>query len=439
MEVLHPETNLLNLTNIRKSFKRTGGGEHLVLDGVSLTIQEGEIVALLGRSGSGKSTLLRIISGLARPESGEVLYCGKPVIGPVKGLAMVFQSFALFPWLTVLENVELGLDAMGVPQSERHRRALAAIDLIGLDGFESAYPKELSGGMRQRVGFARALVVEPTLLLMDEAFSALDVLTAETLRTDLIELWLERRIPTKGILLVSHNIEEAVLLADRIVILGTNPGVVLAEIKIPLEHPRDREAPAFRHLVDEVYALMTKRPRCAAGKVEAVPLSYRLPDAHINQLAGLMEALAGEPYNGRADLPELADQMGFGVDQLFPLLEALGILAFAHTEGGDVELTPPGKSYVDADILRRKEIFAEHVIRHVALAAHIRHIIDERPGNRAPEERFLRELEDFFSEEEAERVLRVAIEWGRYAEHFAYEEGSGILSLENPESATPKA
>jgi len=436
MNILHPENELLNLKNISKSFKKSGGEEHLVLEGVSLTIREGEIVALLGRSGSGKSTLLRIISGLARPGKGDVLYCGKPVTGPVKGLAMVFQTFALFPWFTVLENVELGLDAMGVPQEDKRRRALAAIDLIGLDGFESAYPKELSGGMRQRVGFARALVVEPTLLLMDEAFSALDVLTAETLRTDLIELWLERRIPTKGILLVSHNIEEAVLLADRIVILGTNPGTILAEIRIPMEYPRDREAPAFRQLVDEVYGLMTQRPRNAADKAAAVPLSYRLPSVHIYQMAGLMEALAGEPYNGKADLPELADQMGFSVEQLFPLLEALEILLFARTEGGDIELTPSGKSFVDADILQRKVIFAEHVIRHVALAAHIRRVIDERPSNRAPEDRFLRELEDFFSEDEAKRVLQVAIEWGRYAEHFAYEEGAGILSLENPASLT---
>jgi len=260
-------------------------------------------------------------------------------------------------------------------------------------------------------------------------------LTAETLRTDLIELWLEHRIPTKGILVVSHNIEEAVLLADRIIVLGTNPGVFIAEIHIPLEHPRDREAPAFRKLVDEVYEIMTKRPRGATGRSDVVPMSYRLPTAHVNQLAGLMEALAAEPYNGRADLPELAEQMGFSADQLFPLLEALEILFFAHTEGGDVELTPSGKSYVDADILRRKVIFAEHTIRHIALAAHIRRIIDERPGNRAPEERFLRELEDFFSEDEAERVLQVAIEWGRYAEHFAYEEGAGMLSLENPESS----
>ena len=267
---------------------------------------------------------------------------------------------------------------------------------------------------------------------MDEPFSALDVLTAETLRTDLIELWTERRIPTKGILLVSHNIEEAVLLSDRIVILGNNPGRVLTEIKIPLLHPRDRESQDFRQLTDKIYELMTQRPRGVGGKPQGVPLSHLIPEAHVIQLAGLMEALAAEPYKGKADLPEIADQMGFGVDQLFPLLDALEILAFAHLGGGDVELSPSGLSYVDADILLRKEIFAEHVIRYIGLAAHIRRVLDERPGNRAKEDRFLRELEDFFSEDEAERVLQVVIEWGRYAEIFAYEEGSGMLSLENP-------
>ena len=422
--------NLLEIIDLKKTYKQSEGGEHLVLDGVNLAISEGEIVALLGRSGSGKSTMLRIISGLTQQTSGEVIYCGNPVRGPVEGMAMVFQTFALFPWLTVLENVELGLEAKYVPYDERRKRALEAIDLIGLDGFESAYPKELSGGMRQRVGFARALVVEPTLLLMDEAFSALDVLTAETLRTDLIDLWLERRIPTKGILLVSHNIEEAVLLAHRIVILGSNPGRVVADVKIPLSHPRDREAPLFRQIVDNVYALMTKRVK--EQRMETIPISYRLPNASVNQLAGLLEAIASEPGSGKTDLPELAEEMGFGVDQLFPLLEAMEILSFARVEQGDVEVTPAGRRYVEADILERKIIFAEHLIKHVSLAAHIRRVLDERPGNRAKEDRFLRELEDYLSEEEAERVLRVAIEWGRYAELFAFEEGAGILSLENP-------
>ena len=423
-------TNLLEIIDLKKTFKKSEGDEHLVLDGVNLAIAEGEIVAMLGRSGSGKSTMLRIISGLTQQTGGQVIYCGKPVHGPVKGMAMVFQTFALFPWLTVLENVELGLEAKHVPHDERRKRALEAIDLIGLDGFESAYPKELSGGMRQRVGFARALVVEPTLLLMDEAFSALDVLTAETLRTDLIDLWLERRIPTRGILLVSHNIEEAVLLANRIVILGSDPGRVTAEVRITLPYPRDREEPAFRQIVDDVYALMTKRVR--GPRLEAIPLAHRLPEASVNQMAGLLESIANEPGSGRTDLPELAEEMGFGVDQLFPLLEALEILSFARVEQGDVELTPAGRKYVEADILERKIIFAEHLIKHVSLAAHIRRVLDERPGNRAKEDRFLRELEDYLSEEEAERVLRVAIEWGRYAELFAYDEGAGILSLENP-------
>lgn len=422
---------LLRLDGIRQSYRKTEGDEHLVLDGVTLTVREGEIVALLGRSGSGKSTLLRIIAGLIPPGGGTVSYGGSPVTGPVEGVAMVFQTFALMPWLTVLDNVELGLRARRVPAAERRRRALEAIDLIGLDGFESAFPKELSGGMRQRVGFARALVVEPDLLLMDEPFSALDVLTAETLRTDLIELWIERRIPTRGIILVSHNIEESVLLADRIVILGTNPGRLVADVPIPLPHPRDREAPQFRKLVDDVYALMTEQPR-GAVRPEGVTIGHRLPDASVSRLTGLIDALAREPYRGRADLPEIADDQGLGVDHLFPLLEALEILGFARVEAGDVELTPSGRSFAEADILRQKEIFAEHLVRRVPLAAHIRRVLDERPGNQAPEERFLRELEDFLSEDEAQRVLRVVIEWGRNAEIFAYDESSGFLSLENP-------
>ncbi|MBY4871434.1 MULTISPECIES: ABC transporter ATP-binding protein, partial [Burkholderia] len=201
-------------------------GELLVLDDANLSLREGEIVGLLGRSGSGKSTLLRIIAGLIEPTGGEVTYLGKPLRGPAEGVAMVFQTFALFPWLTVLQNVEAGLEALGVGARERRERALAAIDLIGLDGFENAYPRELSGGMRQRVGFARALVVDPTILLMDEPFSALDVLTAETLRTDLLDLWTQGRMPIKSVLIVTHNIEEAVFMCDRILVLSSNPGRV---------------------------------------------------------------------------------------------------------------------------------------------------------------------------------------------------------------------
>src|SRR5471032_447701 len=310
------QTNLLDIRGVCRSFPKGSGEELLVLEKVDLTIHAGEIVGLLGRSGSGKSTLLRIIAGLIAPSSGDAKCRGETIVGPPNGVSMVFQSFALFPWLTVLQNVELGLEALGIESTERRTRALAAIDLIGLDGFESAYPKELSGGMRQRVGFARALVVHPDLLLMDEPFSALDVLTAETLRTDLIDLWIEGRMPIKSILMVTHNIEEAVLMCDRIVILSSNPGRLVAEVDVPFKHPRNRLDPAFRSLVDEIYAKMTARQSGEATK-QTLEFGSRLPHVSTNLLAGLIETLAVAPYNGRADMPVIARSLHLEVDDLF--------------------------------------------------------------------------------------------------------------------------
>ena len=347
---------------------------------------------------------------------------------------MVFQSFALFPWLTVLGNVELGLEAQGVSAAERRRRAVEAIDLIGLDGFENAYPKELSGGMRQRVGFARALVVNPDILLLDEPFSQLDVLTAETLRNDLAELWTQRRIPTKGILMVSHNIEEAVEMADRILIFSSDPGRISAEIPISLPHPRSPEDAPFRQIVDQVYTLLTTVPGRdgrRGAKPEPIGFGYRLPDAAVQQLSALMERLTEPPYSGRADLPHLADEENLVLDELFPLIEFMQLLGWAQVSGGDIELTAAGRVYAEADMLTRKQIFADAVLKHVPLAAHIRRVLDERPGHRAPAARFLRELEDHLSEEEAERVLDTVINWGRHAEIFAYDYDDEVLSLEN--------
>ena len=307
---------------------------------------DNEIVALLGRSGSGKSTLLRIVSGLMPPSGGEVSIDGQPVKGPADGLAMVFQSFALFPWLTVQENVELGLEAQGVPPEERRKRALAAIDLIGLDGFETAYPKELSGGMRQRVGLARALVVNPKLLLMDEPFSALDVLTAETLRTDFLDLWCEGRMPIRGILLVTHNIEEAVLMSDRILVFSSNPGRVIAEIKVNLPQPRNRVDPAFRALVDDIYARMTAKAAPAReGLFPGTGISMSLPHVSTNTLAGLLETLAEPPFNGRADLPLLAERAQMEVDELFHAAETLQLLRFAELAEGDLQLNDAGRRF----------------------------------------------------------------------------------------------
>src|SRR5574337_796635 len=318
-------TTLLTVDNVSQTYS-TGSGESRkpVLDRVSMSLRTGEIVALLGRAGCGKSTLLRIIAGLTRPSEGAVTIAGEPVDGPAKDVAMVFQSFALFPWLDVLDNVEIGPRANGVPLEETRQRALKAIDTIGLDGFESAYPKELSGGMRQRVGFARALVMQPKILLMDEPFSALDVLTAETLRTDLLDLWQEGRIPTKSILMVTHNIEEAVLMSDRILILSSNPGRIAFEIPVMIAHPRDRLDPEFRALVDRIYALMTQRAdttRPAAREAAAAGLALSLPLVSTNALAGMLEEIAAPPYEGKADLPHLADSLGYEIDDLFPLGE----------------------------------------------------------------------------------------------------------------------
>jgi len=424
----------LHAIGVCKTYRTPDRTGRLVLERLDFALREGEIVAILGKSGSGKSTFLRILAGLIPASEGRVEYRGGLVTAPVRGVAMVFQSFALFPWLTVLGNVELGLEAQGVSAAERRRRAVDAIDLIGLDGFESAYPKELSGGMRQRVGFARALVVNPDILLLDEPFSALDVLTAETLRNDLLDLWIDRRIPTKGIVMVSHNIEEAVEIADRILIFNSDPGRINAEIPVSLPRPRDRDGAGFRQIVDQVYTLLTTAPGRdgrRGAKPEPIGLGYRLPDAAVQQLSALVERLTEPPYNGRADLPHLADEENLDVDELFPLIEMLHLLGLANVSGGDIELTPVGHVYADADMLARKPMFADAVLKHVPLAAHIRRVLDERPGHRAPAARFLRELEDHLSEEEAQRVLDTVINWGRHAEIFAFDYDSEVLSLEN--------
>jgi NitT/TauT family transport system ATP-binding protein len=405
----------------------------IVLEDVTLRLREGEIVGLLGRSGCGKSTLLRIIAGLLPASSGDVTLDGRRVQGPAEGVAMVFQSFALFPWLTVLENVELGLEAQGIAPIERRKRALAAIDLIGLDGFESAYPKELSGGMRQRVGLARALVVHPKILLMDEPFSALDVLTADTLRTDLLDLWLEGRMPTKSILMVTHNIEEAVFMCDRILVLSSNPGRVLAEIKVPLPHARNRLDGAFRALVDDIYTRMTKPAAPAKdGAFPGMGIAMVLPRVSSNALSGLVEIVAASPFEGKADLPVLADQLHMDIDDLFPIAEMLQLLRFAELFSGDIRLTPAGRRFAVAGTDERKALFAKHVVAHVPLVAQIKRVLDERPSHRAPMLRFKDELEDHMSEEQAEQTLRATISLARFGEVFAYDEQSGTFSLENP-------
>jgi NitT/TauT family transport system ATP-binding protein len=428
---------LLDVRSIRKIFPKPGGGELLVLDDINLRVEEGEILGLLGRTGSGKSTLLRLIAGLSQPAAGSISYLGQTVTGPAPGIAMVFQSFALFPWLNVLENVELGLEALGLPPHEIRRRSLAAIDLIGLDGFESAYPRELSGGMRQRVGFARALVVHPNILLMDEPFSALDVLTAETLRTDFLDLWSEGQLPIKGVVLVTHNIEEAVLMCDRILIFSTSPGRIMSEIKVSLLQPRHRLDPRFRELVEQIYVAMTTQPSGQArlSRSEHFPgrgIGSVLPQVSTNRLSGLVETVAGAPYSGKADLPVIASTLQKEVDDLFPIAETLQMLRFADIGGGDIRLTEAGTAFADAEMDERKRLFRRHLLGYVPLAQHIRRVLDERASHTAPKSRFLDELEDYMTPEAAEQTLRAVIEWGRYAEAFAYDDEMATFNLENP-------
>ncbi|MFI4889429.1 MAG: nitrate/sulfonate/bicarbonate ABC transporter ATP-binding protein [Steroidobacterales bacterium] len=424
----HP---ILEFRQVCKSFAKPSGEPLAVLSNIDVALHGGEILGLLGRSGSGKSTLLRIAAGLIKASSGEVLYRGAPLDGPSEGIAVVFQTFALYPWLTVIENVEAGLDALRLTRAETRRRALAAIELIGLSGFQSAYPRELSGGMRQRVGFARAIVADPTVLLMDEPFSALDVLTAETLRTDFLDLWTGHQLATKSVLMVTHNIEEAVLMCDRILILSSNPGRIAAEIRVPLEHPRDRLEGEFHKIVDEIYSILTSRT-LESLRAHVRPLgglAQSLPPVSVNRISGFLETLSAAPYSGRAELADLARALGLQVDNLFPIAEALHILEFAELSDGALRLTAAGGVYAKADTDQRQRLFREHLLRFVPLVAHIHRILEEREDHQAPYLRFEAELEDHLPRREAERTLRAVIGWGRYAGLYAYEHGSRRFTI----------
>jgi NitT/TauT family transport system ATP-binding protein len=420
---------IIDLRNICMAFARRSGEPLPVLEHINVSIRAGEIIGLLGRSGSGKSTLLRIAAGLMKPTSGEVVYRGAHLTEPAEGIAVVFQTFALFPWLTVLENVEAGLDALGLPRGQARQRAQEAIDLIGLDGFQSAYPRELSGGMRQRVGFARAMATRPDVLLMDEPFSALDVLTAETLRTDFLDLWEERQLPTKSVLMVTHNIEEAVLMCDRLLVLSSNPARIAAEIAVTIPRPRNRLDDEFSNIVDNVYSVLTARTIASLGALKQAHGHVQpLPPAPVSRMSGLIEILEAPPYRGQAELDILASSLSLDINHLFPIAEALHILEFAELKDGALKLTAAGHVFARSNIDERKRLFREHLLRFVPLTAHICRVLHERGSRGAPRLRFDIELEDHLTHREAERTLRAATAWGRYAELFAYDDKTGTFS-----------
>ncbi|OGT44482.1 MAG: nitrate ABC transporter ATP-binding protein, partial [Gammaproteobacteria bacterium RIFCSPHIGHO2_12_FULL_37_34] len=373
---------IIEVVAMQKYYKTGDKQDRLVLHHINFKMYEGEIVAILGKSGSGKSTLLRIISGLTEPSSGEVYYRGQLVTGPVRGISMVFQTFSLLPWLTVLQNVELGLEAQGLPRKERRDQALKVIELIGLDGFETALPKELSGGMRQRVGFARALVVKPDILMMDEPFSALDVLTADTLKNDLLDLWQSRRIGINAILLVTHSIEEAIAYADRIILFDTDPGTIRSDVKINLPFPRSDLDPRFRNQVDRIYTLMTTEPQETSIQEEIIDIGYRLPEVNIEEMTGLLEILDSPQHQGKMDLPVLAETLTHNLDELLPLTDLVQILHFAKVSEGDITISLEGKTFAEADILERKKIFSIHLTKYIPLARYIHNQLIRHPRHR---------------------------------------------------------
>jgi NitT/TauT family transport system ATP-binding protein len=424
---------------VEKFYVQPDGNRIEVIAPVDLDVEPKKIITLLGPSGCGKSTLLRILTGLSKPSSGQVLWHGQPITPQNAGVAIVFQSFALFPWLTVLDNVEAPLEARGVPALERHKRALRILDTVGLDGFESAYPKELSGGMKQRVGFARALVVEPEVLFMDEPFSALDVLTAENLRNELLELWISKKMPTSAIFIVTHNIEEAVLLADRVIVLGRNPARVRADFPIDLPHLRDRKSARFVELVDYIYKIMTQpdlalaMPGATAAAQKPARQKYQMiPHARVGGIAGLLELL--QDRGGKEDLYRLAEDLILDAEDLLPIIEAAVLLGFATLKEGDVEITPEGTRFAEADILTRKILFRQAALKHVVILQQIDSILHAKTDHSIPEEFFYDILDEHFSEDEVQRQFETAMNWGRYAEIFDFDRESHRLVLAEPVS-----
>ncbi len=418
---------IIRAEGIEKYYAQPSQNRIQVIAPTDLSIVPGEILALLGPSGSGKSTMLRMLTGLSTPSAGQVFWHGTPIHEAEINVSIVFQSFALFPWLTVLENVEAPLQARGVAPAERRERSMRMIDMVGLDGFEAAYPKELSGGMRQRVGFARALVVEPEVLFMDEPFSALDVLTADNLRSELLELWTKKTMPTKAVFLVTHNIEEAVLLADRIIVLGRNPGRIRTDFPVHLPHPRDRKAEAFTQLVDYIYKVLTRpdvAPAAAPGQPGAVrdqrQMGYQmLPHARPGGIAGLLELLLDR--GGRDDMYRLADDLAFEIDDLLPIVDAAQLLGFLKVEEGDAVITPSGEEFANSEILRQKELFRNAALENVLLLRQIRRALDAKSDHTVREDFFLDLLDEQFSEEEGQRQMDTAVTWGRYGEIFDFD------------------
>ena len=428
-----PGPLLLEARHVTQRFRLPNGQVIEALRDVSLNVCEQEVVALVGPSGCGKSTLLRLFAGLARPADGSVLYRGRPLKGVLGAAAMVFQSFALLPWFTVSENVAMGLEARGVNGAARRDAVARAINLVGLDGFEQAYPKELSGGMKQRVGFARALAVAPEILLMDEPFGALDPLTAENLRSQVVDLWRDASTGVNTLVVVTHSVEEAVFLAGRIVVFGSHPGHVREELVNPLPYPRQERSPEFDGMVDRLHAILTAtllpEPAPAAPQ-RLIPF----PRVHVSEVTGLLDHLLSRP-DGKGHVFELAEDLGVDYDRMSAVVRGAEQLGWVTTPGEVVQLTLVGREGMAMDDSARKDATRARLKKH-PLFGRVMAMLVESEGSMEDEE-VLADLTIYFPFIPADSLFQTIVEWGRYAEVLDHDATAGRLMLTGAVEGAP--
>jgi NitT/TauT family transport system ATP-binding protein len=425
---------MAELRQVSKSFSLEGGHEYTVLDQIDLAVHEGELLALLGQSGSGKSTILRCLTGLAQPTRGQVFCYGKPLEGINPYASIVFQTFALYPWLTVEQNVSVGLTAKRLTRAEKDTAVEKAIDLIGLRNFRAAYPRELSGGMRQRVGMARAIVSDPRMLCLDEAFSALDVLTAESLRQEVIALWRDKSTPLRSIFMVTHNIEEAVEMATRICILFPRPGRLGLVLENNLPYPRDYKSPEFQKLVTIIHETITKLtlpdlppeppPQPGQPISRARTRMESIPCVPVGQIIGLIGILRDSPE--MTNIYDISGEIGKGFGETISLVKAAEILEFADTPKNNVLLTPLGRTFYEASREDRKKIFADqlHKLRlfHIILAY-------LQVNGEVDSDIVLKDIAKALPYDNPEQILETMIAWGRYAGLMDYNTDTKMVLL----------
>ncbi len=437
---------LVSLSHVQRIFTLPSGKTLPVLMDINVTLHEGELVAILGPSGCGKSTLIRIAAGLLSPTHGEVRYRGRPVLEPNPHVALVFQQFALFPWLTVAQNIEQALIPRGIEPSTRRQRVAEVITLIGLDGFEEAYPRELSGGMKQRVGMARALVVQPELLCMDEPFSQVDALTAETLRSEVVNLWRDREKYPQSIFMVSHDIHEVALMASRILIMTANPGRIKTVIDNPLPYPRDPRTPAYQAFVDKLHAaitglylpeevLGTPPVTILAGSVGMHAIAP-LPFVEVREIIGLLEAV--RTRGGDVEFFRLIAEMGRAFTRILLAVKAAELLGFLHTPEDHLILTEIGRAFVVAPRKVRRQLFRGQLVQ-VPLVKRVREMIEHSPEHRLEKDVPLEELAIQCPQEDPKRLLRILVNWGRFAELWGYQPSIGLVASNGTARQSPSA